>query len=118
MVTFCSCLVTLVGDSCRHRVKQSVTIEAMTVHLPQSNADRPKHYEPVSKVVAELPLRRELKEPLPPTPSDLDFGRFPRTAAEIIALLPPTLTMQFRQELEQAPFQLLPDLVMDWGKRP
>jgi hypothetical protein len=61
-------------------------------------------------------LRRDLTEPLPPTPDDLPIGKFPPTPTAVLALLPPALGSAFRHELEQTPFQDLPKLVMEWGE--
>ncbi len=72
-------------------------------------------YTAVSKYVDRYQLRRDLPEPLPPTPPDLNFHAFPSTISDTLALLPPTLASQFRQELLEVPFHRVADLAAEWG---
>ena len=81
-----------------------------------SETQPPQQHETISAVVDQIPLRRDLTEPLPPTPDDLPIGRFPPTIAAVLSLLPAGLREKFRQELEQTHFQDLPKLVMEWGE--
>ena len=73
------------------------------------------HYERISKAVAELPLRRDYPNEIPPTPADLDFTKLPLNAAAIHALLPARLASAFEEELQTTPIQHLTDLAMEWG---
>ncbi|GAA2782912.1 hypothetical protein GCM10010452_08640 [Crossiella cryophila] len=70
----------------------------------------------VSKYAERSQLRRDLSEPLPPTPPDLRFHTYPTTISDTLALLPPGLASKFRQEMLEVPFHRLADLAAEWGE--